>query len=120
MKIVFSTSGDNLNAPLDARFGRAPKLLVYDSDSETFEVIDNQQNLDAAHGAGIQSAGTVAGLGAKVLVTGHCGPKAYRVLPAAGIKVFNPDPPTVAEALEQYRAGSLNEAKAVDVEGHWA
>lgn len=120
MKIVFTTSGDNLKAPLDTRFGRAPKLLVYDLDTDTFAVIDNEQNLNAAQGAGIQSAETVARTGAKCLVSGHCGPKAFRVLSAAGIKVYTSDAPTVAEALKQYRAGKLTEAKAADVEGHWA
>jgi predicted Fe-Mo cluster-binding NifX family protein len=120
MKIVFTTSGDNLNAPLDTRFGRAPKFLVYDLDSKTFEVISNEQNMNAPQGAGIQSAETVARLGAKALVTGHCGPKAFRVLSSAGIKIFNTNVSTVAEALEQYRAGKLTEAKAADVDGHWA
>jgi predicted Fe-Mo cluster-binding NifX family protein len=119
MKIVFTTSGDSLNSPLDSRFGRAPKFLVYDLDSETFEVIDNQQNLNATQGAGIQSAETVARSGAKSLVTGHCGPKAFRVLLAAGIKVYTTDATTVAAALEQYRSGQLTEAKAADVQGHW-
>ena len=120
MKMAFTTSGEKLNSPLDSRFGRAPKLLVYDLDSETFEVVDNQQNLNAAQGAGIQSAETVARLGAKALVTGHCGPKAFRVLLAARIKIYNTDAHTVAEALEQYRTGKLTEAKSADVEGHWA
>jgi predicted Fe-Mo cluster-binding NifX family protein len=61
MKIAFSTSGSDLSAPLDSRFGRAPKFLVYDLESGNFEVIDNQQNLNATQGAGIQSAETVAG-----------------------------------------------------------
>jgi len=120
MKIVFTTSGQKLNSPLDSRFGRAPQFLVYDLDSETFEVVDNQQNLNATQGAGIQSAESVARLGANVLVTGHCGPKAFRVLQAAGVKIFNTDAPTVAEALEQFRTGRLSEAKTADVEGHWA
>lgn len=120
MKIVFTTSGDNLNAPLDTRFGRAPKFLVFDLDTDTFTVIDNEQNLNAAQGAGIQSAETVARTGAKCLVSGHCGPKAFRVLSAAGIKVYTSDAQTVAEALKQYRAGKLPQAKAADVEGHWA
>lgn len=120
MKIVFTTSGSDLNAPLDSRFGRASKFLVYDLDSETFEVIDNQQNLNAAQGAGIQSAEAVARLGAKALVTGHCGPKAFRVLLTAEIKIYNTDARTVAEALDLYRAGKLTEANSADVEGHWA
>jgi predicted Fe-Mo cluster-binding NifX family protein len=120
VKIALTTSGNDINAPLDTRFGRAPKFLVYDLDSETFEVFDNQQNLNAAQGAGIQSAELVARLGAKALVTGHCGPKAYRVLNAAGIKIYNTDAPTVAVAVEQYRAGKLSESKNADVESHWA
>ena len=36
MKIAFSTSGSDLNAPLDSRFGRAPKFLVYDLDNAEF------------------------------------------------------------------------------------
>ena len=119
MKIAFTTSGETLDAPLDSRFGRAPKFLIYDTDNNTFKVVDNQQNLNAAQGAGIQAAETVSRLGAEAVVTGHCGPKAFRVLLAAGIKIFNSDAPTVAAALEQYRAGKLTEARAADVEGHW-
>ena len=120
MKIAFSTSGADLNAPLDSRFGRAAKFLVYDTVTAAFVMIDNQQNLNAAQGAGIQSAQTVAAGGAEALVTGHCGPKAFRVLAAANIKVYTSDAPTVAAALELYREGTLNESVAADVEGHWA
>jgi predicted Fe-Mo cluster-binding NifX family protein len=120
VKVAFTTSGVDLNAPLDSRFGRAPKFLVYDLDANAFTVIDNEQNLNAAQGAGIQSAETVSRLGVGAVVTGHCGPKAFRVLSAAGIRILNTDAPTVAVALEQYRAGNLAEAKSADVEGHWA
>jgi predicted Fe-Mo cluster-binding NifX family protein len=104
---------------LESRFGRAPRFIVYDTESDTFEVVDNRQSLTAAQGAGIQAAQTVARSGANCLVTGHCGPKAFRVLSAAGIKIFNSDAPTVAEALERFRSGVLMQAQAADVEGHW-
>lgn len=119
MKIAFTMSGEDLDASLDSRFGRAPKFLIYDLDSDTFAVVDNEQSRSAAQGAGIQAAETVARTGAKCLVTGHCGPNAFRVLSAAGIRIFNTDAPTVAAALEQYHAGQLAEAKSADVEGHW-
>ncbi len=119
MKIAFTASGDDLNAPLDPRFGRALKFLIYDPDAGTVDVIDNQQNLNAAQGAGIQAAEQISRLGAGALVTGHCGPKAFRVLSAAGVKVYNTDAATVAEALERYRSGGLKEASSADVEGHW-
>jgi len=120
MKIAFTTSGVDLDAPLDSRFGRAPKFLVYDLEANAFTVIDNEQNMNAVQGAGIQAAEAVSRLGAEAVVTGHCGPKAFRVLSAAGIRVFNTDALTVAAALEQYRAGKITEAKSADVEGHWA
>ena len=120
VKVAFTTSGNDLNAPLDSRFGRAAKFLVYNLDTNAFMVIDNRQNLNAAQGAGIQSAETVARSGAKVLVTGHCGPKAFRVLSVAGIKVYNTDAATVEEALERFRTGKLAMAPSGDVEAHWA
>jgi len=120
MKIIFTTPGDKLDAPLDPSFGRTPNFLVYDMQTQAFEIISNQQNLNAAQGAGIQAAQTIAKAGAQALITGHCGPKAFRVLEAASIKVFNTDAPTVAEALARYRSGDLTEAQSANVEGHWA
>jgi predicted Fe-Mo cluster-binding NifX family protein len=119
MKVAFSTSGNTLNDPLDRRFGRAPKFLVYDTETESFEVVDNEQNLNAPQGAGIQSAQTVAGTGAGHLVTGHCGPNAFKVLQAAGIKIYNADAATVADALKLFLSGALKPSGSADVEGHW-
>jgi predicted Fe-Mo cluster-binding NifX family protein len=118
VKIAFTTSGETLAGPLESRFGRAPKFIVYDLDSETFEVLDNEQSMNAAQGAGIQAAQAVAQSGVGGLVTGYCGPKAYRALYAAGIRIYRSDAPTVAEALEKYRSGSLPLAESSDVDGH--
>ena len=62
MKVLVTTSGTDLNAPMDNRFGRARTFLVYDMDTETFDVVDNQQNLNAAQGAGVQAAQAAAQL----------------------------------------------------------
>ncbi len=120
MKIAFTTTGETLNGPLEPRFGRAPRFLVYDDESKEFELVDNRQNMNAAQGAGIQAAQNVSDKGVRCLVTGHCGPKAFRVLSQAGIKVYNTDLPTVAAALEALEAGRLKPSNSPDVEGHWA
>jgi len=120
MKAVFSTSGEILDAPLDPRFGRAPRLLVVDTETEAASVVDNTHNLQAVQGAGIQSAQAVARAEAECLVTGHCGPKAFRVLQAAGIRVYTSEAPTVRAALGQLLAGELTELSAPDVAGHWS
>lgn len=119
MKIAFAAAGETLEAPLDVRFGRAAKFIVYDTDADTFEAIDNVQNLNAAQGAGIQAAQTVSKTGAQCLVARHCGPKAFRVLEAANITVYHSNAPTVAAALEAFQAGTLAPATSSDVEGHW-
>lgn len=120
MKVAFTTSGEALDAPLDERFGRAPKFLIYDLDENSFEIIDNKQNVDAPQGAGVQAARTIAQSGAASLVTGHCGPKAFEVLSVAGIEVYNTNEPTVAAALEAFKGGKLQAAKSADVGGHWS
>ncbi|MBE7558465.1 dinitrogenase iron-molybdenum cofactor biosynthesis protein [bacterium] len=120
MKVAFTTTGDDLAAPLDRRFGRAPKFLIYDTDTESFEIVDNQQNLNAAQGAGIQAAETAVRLGVSCVVTGHCGPKAFRVLTAARIGVFSSDAPSVQEALERMRLGQLRPLLSADMAGHRA
>ncbi len=120
MKIALTTSGTDPSAPLDSRFGRAAKFLLYDLETDRWELLDNAQSLGAAQGAGVQAAETVVRAGARAVITGHCGPKAFRVLAAAGVTVFNTEAPSVAAAVEAYRAGRLVPARDADVEGHWA
>lgn len=120
MKIAFTTTGDSLEAPFNSTFGRAPKFLIYDVDSGSVEVIDNRQNLQAAQGAGIQAAQTVVKAGARTLVSGHCGPKAFRVLAAEGVKVYYAKEATVNAALKAYLDGRLVQASVADVESHHA
>jgi predicted Fe-Mo cluster-binding NifX family protein len=105
---------------MDPRFGRAAGFIIYDTDSRTFDAVDNRQVVNSAHGAGIQATEAIVRLGANCVVTGHCGPNAHRALTAAGIRIYTTQAPTVAEALEAYRAGALSTMKAADVEGHWS
>jgi predicted Fe-Mo cluster-binding NifX family protein len=118
MKIAFSTSGNDLSAEMDSSFGRARKFLIYDLNDNSVEIIDNDKNLNAAQGAGIQSAENVIRSGAKVLITGDCGPKAYHVLSSAGVKIFKTSALNVAAALDQYRSGKLSEAGTTGIKGY--
>lgn len=120
MKIAITAFGTELNLPVDVRFGRAPGFILFDTVTDTNEFHSNSQNLQAAQGAGIQSAQNVAQLGAEAVITGHCGPKAFRVLQAAKIKIFCvPDTLTIQQAIVMYKDGELAESTDADVEGHW-
>ena len=111
MKIVCTISGKELSSPLDPRFGRAAAFLVYDLETEAVEVIDNP-HVNATQGAGIQAAETVVRTGAKAVLTGRCGPKAFQVLQSAGVKIFLAESGTAAQAISQYREGKLPVADA--------
>jgi len=119
MKIAVTSKGPELNSQVDPRFGRAAFILVVDADTFEYEVIDNQDNANAFKGAGIQAASRVNDKGADVLLTGFCGPNAFKVLQAANIAVANDAGGTVRDAVEAYRNGELSIAEQANVEGHW-
>ena len=119
MKIAITSQGKDLDSPMDPRFGRAPYILIVDMERDSFEVLDNSENVNAFKGAGIQAAVMVSDEGAEVLLTGYCGPNAFKTLNAAGVKVANDVTGTVREALTAYREGKLTFADSANVEASW-
>jgi predicted Fe-Mo cluster-binding NifX family protein len=119
MKIAVTSKGTDLDSEVDPRFGRAPYFVVVDPETFSFEVLDNKENLNALKGAGIQAAGMVSDNGAEVLLTGFCGPNAFKALAAAKMGVANNARGTVREAVQAYLDGKLPLADKADVEGGW-
>lgn len=119
MKIAITTSGTSLESPIDRRFGRTDNFLIYDLENDSFEVINNEQNLNLPQGAGIQSAQNVANAGVNAVITGHVGPKAYATLEAAEIAIFFKKDGTVQEAIDDFKNKKLTQAQGPDKEGHW-
>ena len=114
MKVAISSSGNDLNAQIDPRFGRCPCFLFVETDDMSFEVFDNPSRA-LKSGAGIESARFVACKGAWAVITGNCGPNAMRVLSAAGIDLFLGNAGTVIEAIEKFRDGRLSAASRANV-----
>jgi predicted Fe-Mo cluster-binding NifX family protein len=119
MKLVFASTGADLDANLDQRFGRCSYFVCYDTESKEVNSGSNSQNLNAAQGAGIQAATTVAELGADYVFCGHCGPKAFLVFKAANIKVICGVEGKLSNLIKEFEAGNLKEVDSADVEGHW-
>lgn len=119
MLVAITSDGTTLDAKVDSRFGRCALFLIIDTKSGTFEAIDNAQNLNAPQGAGIQAAEHVVNHGAQAVLTGHCGPKAFRVLTAGEVQIYLGVEGTVREALAAFTSGTLKRADNADVEGHW-
>ena len=119
MKIAVSSRGQSLESEVDPRFGRAAYIVIVDTDTMEFETLDNSPNVNAFKGAGIQAATSVCEKGAEVLMTGYCGPKAFQVLEAAGVKVVNDAGGTVKDAVETFKKGGITFASSANADAHW-
>lgn len=119
MKIAITAKGADLDSEVDPRFGRAAYILIVDSETLDFEALDNKENLNAFKGAGIQAASMASKKGAEVLLTGFCGPNAFRTLQAAKIGVANGAGGSVREALQAYLDGKLPLSDKENTEGQW-
>jgi predicted Fe-Mo cluster-binding NifX family protein len=117
MKIAISARGRNLEAQIDPRFGRAPYFLIVDMDTMECQVVPNQAS--TTQGAGIQAASLVASHQPAAVLTGNCGPNAFKVLQAAGIPVVIGAMGKVKDAVQSYQAGLLKPADSPNVASPW-
>ena len=117
MKIAISSTGPDLNAEVDPRFGRCQFFLIVDLEDMSFEAIPNG-NLAQTSGAGIQSAKVVADRGAKAVLTGQVGPNAYQVLSEAGLDVITGASGPVRTAVQHYKKGQFQLAEKPNAANH--
>lgn len=119
MKIAITSKGTELSSEVDPRFGRAAYIMIVDTDSMAFEAVDNAANVNSFKGAGIQAASMVHDKGAEILMTGYCGPNAFKTLEAAGVKIVSDTSGTIADAVEQVKADKVVFTDAANADGHW-
>lgn len=119
MKIAVTSTGQDVDSPVDPRFGRAAYILIVDADTLDVEVLDNAENVNAFKGAGIQAATLISDKQADVLLTGFCGPNAFKTLDAARVKVAGDVSGTVREAVAAFVGGKIKIVSEPNVEGHW-
>ncbi len=115
MKLVITATENKLDSDVDPRFGRCKYFLVYNTETEDFEAVENQAALQG-HGAGIQAGQVVGDLEPDAIITGNLGPNAYRVLSQLGLKVYQAEG-SVKNAIENFRAEKLKPL-GVTVPGH--
>lgn len=105
MKIAISAQQNSLTSPLDPRFGRARGFIIYDTESRTHEWLDNQ-NMDLAQSAGIQTAQMVVQAGAQAVITGQVGPKAQAALEQGNIRIISTGAANVQQAIDEFVSGT--------------
>lgn len=104
MLIALSSSGQASNATLDRHFGRCSYFAFYHKETKewSFEV---NPGAGETSGAGIKAAQHLVDLGADVILTGEVGPKAWQVLEAAPLEVYQLTEVTLEEAVNHYLEG---------------
>ena len=117
MKIAVSSTGTDLNAQVDPRLGRCQYFIVVDPDTMEYGVLKNNSAMSGG-GAGIATGQLVAGKGVGAVLTGNCGPNAFNVLEAAGIKVMTGVSGTVQDAADGYKSGKYQVSSQANVALH--
>jgi predicted Fe-Mo cluster-binding NifX family protein len=113
MKVCVPTMSNKnqLNEQVFNHFGSASYFTIYDTDSKTSEIIEND-NSHHNHGS-CQPVNALAGHKVDAVLTGGMGRRAIALFNEAGIRVFLLEGGTVAEAIEKFEANLLKE---LDVE----
>ncbi len=75
MKVAISAQGKDIDALIDPRFGRARWFIFADTDGDDWQAHDNDDNVNASGGAGVQAGTTVAEHGVEAVITGNVGPE---------------------------------------------
>ena len=118
MKIAVTATGTDLDAPVDTRFGRCQIFMFVDPDTMEAEAIRNDK-ASLGGGAGIQAAQLVIDNDADAVLTGNCGPNAFRTLQAGEVTVCTGISGTVREAVERFTSGELQAVEGANVSSHY-
>lgn len=117
MKVCVTALGAGLDAQVDSRFGRCACFVCVDTETMDCEAIPND-SANASGGAGISAAKVVIDTGAQAVLTGNCGPNAFRTLAAGGVAVYTGMSGTVQAAVEQFKSGKLTPDQDASVDSH--
>jgi predicted Fe-Mo cluster-binding NifX family protein len=106
MIVALCSTGHDLEAELDSRFGRCSNFVFFDTEKRSF-VSETNTAKEAAGGAGSLAVQQLVNHGAGVLIAPEVGPQAMDALLAMKIPVFRQGEQTtgtnVIEAWENHR-----------------
>ena len=86
MKIAIVSMGNTKESLVSDKFGRAPYIIIYDTDINKYIAIENA-GAQNKHGAGPETAELIIKSKIDILLTKEVGVKAYSVLAKAHINI---------------------------------
>jgi predicted Fe-Mo cluster-binding NifX family protein len=99
MRIAITAIGKGSDAEVDLRCERACYILIFSSDGDLIETIDNRRNVYATHSPTGEVSQLLARKNVEVILTGPCGLKSRQAMNNAGIEVVFEYARPVSEAL---------------------
>jgi predicted Fe-Mo cluster-binding NifX family protein len=117
MNVCISSTGKDLSAPVDPRFGRAQLFLFVDTETMEYECVENPA-ITAGGGAGTKAAQLVSDKGAQAVLTGNVGPNAFSALSAAGVTIYAGMTGTALQAVEKFKTGQALPVSGPSVGAH--
>ena len=118
MKICITSQGNDLESPVDPRFGRCRYFVVVDTDNGESEIVENS-NKDGMGGVGVQSGQFMAEKQIKAVLTGNVGPNAFQALQAAEIQIITGVSGKVKDVIERYKKGEFETTNGPSVDSHF-
>lgn len=108
MKIALPVTSKDENCILDNRFGRGSFYYIFDTENDSFEIVDNPAK-QARGGAGIQAVEYLISKGVKSVIIPEMGPNAERILRSANISVFQGENLPAKELVVKWKNKLLKE-----------
>ena len=107
MLIAVTSEGRDWDSLVEEKFGRAPFLILYNQDENTFESFRNPY-VNIFGGAGIQTAQFMIEKNVSAVITVEIGIQAFRFLKSAGVDVYYSSKEQVKEAVKKFVESKLS------------
>ncbi len=109
MRVLLTAQQGELNSSVDLRFGRAPYMIIVDTENpDNHEIIPNPF-MNNPSGAGIAAAQYVVSKGVQAVISGAFGPNSSMILNSAGIRMIVENSGiSVKDAVEKLKNGAYD------------
>jgi predicted Fe-Mo cluster-binding NifX family protein len=107
MKVAVPVDDKSMESRVCVSFGRAPYFLIFDTEAQEGEFIDNSAAASQG-GAGIKAAQMVVDQCAGALLVPRCGQNAAEVLEAAGVKLYRTINQSIQDNVAAFCEGKLS------------
>ena len=101
MRIVVISDGESLDSEVAEDFGHAPFILVVDSDTLDYHIIENEF-MDSPEGAGVAVAKAITTLKPDAVLTGGIGMHGLDILRKANIYVSMDEEGSVEQCIRDF------------------